>query len=66
MYESYIMGMLTNFDDGLPLERIHNMLKMFVTEPAYDRTAEQLATFLGKLTSEEKLQVVGNFFKKKT
>ncbi|KAK9838770.1 hypothetical protein WJX74_003024 [Apatococcus lobatus] len=65
MYESYIMGMLTNFDDGLPLERIHNMLKMFVVEPAYDKTAEQLAAFLGKLASEEKLQLVGSVFKRK-
>ena len=64
MYESYIMGMLTNFDEGLPLDRIHNMLKMFVVEPIYDKTAEQLSAFLGKLASEEKLQLVGTFFKK--
>ena len=29
VYESYVIGMLTNFD-ALPLDRIHNMLKMFV------------------------------------
>ena len=65
MYESYIMGMLTNFDEGLPLDRIHNMLKMFVVEPVYDKSAEQLSGFLMKLTGEEKLQLAGNLFKTK-
>lgn len=31
VYEKYILGMLTNFD-SLPLDRIHNMLKMFVSD----------------------------------
>ncbi len=65
MYESYIMGMLTNFDEGLPLDRIHNMLKMFVVEPVYDKSAEQLSAFLMKLTGEEKLQLAGTLFRKK-
>ena len=33
---SYITGMLTNFK-ALPLDRIHNMLKMFVTDPPYTK-----------------------------
>ena len=33
VYEQYVMGMLTNFP-SMPIERIHNMLKMFVVEPA--------------------------------
>lgn len=66
MYESYIMGMLTNFDEGLPLDRIHNMLKMFVVEPVYDKSAEQLSAFLMKLTGEEKLQLAGTLFRKKS
>ena len=41
--------MLTNFD-ALPLERIHNMLKMFVTDPPYDRSIEDLSKFLSTLT----------------
>ncbi len=65
MYESYIMGLLTNFDEGLPLDRIHNMLKMFVVEPVYDKSAEQLSAFLMKLTGEEKLQLAGTLFRKK-
>lgn len=31
VYESFVFGMLRNFG-GLPLDRIHNMLKMFVTD----------------------------------
>ena len=31
VYEKYITGMLQNFD-ALPLDRIHNMLKMFVSD----------------------------------
>ena len=34
--KSYITGMLTNFKT-LPLDRIHNMLKMFVTDPPYTK-----------------------------
>ena len=47
--EPFITGMLTNFD-ALPLERIHNMLKMFVTDPPYDRSIDDLSKFLGTLT----------------
>ena len=36
MIKSYITGMLTNFKT-LPLDRIHNMLKMFVTDPPYTK-----------------------------
>jgi anaphase-promoting complex subunit 2 len=47
--EPFITGMLTNFD-ALPLERIHNMLKMFVADPPYDRSIEDLSKFLSTLT----------------
>jgi anaphase-promoting complex subunit 2 len=33
VYESFVFGMLRNFG-SLPLDRIHNMLKMFVTDHA--------------------------------
>ena len=56
VYEQYVMGMLTNFD-ALPLERIHNMLKMFVADPPYDKTAAQLERFLARLVAEQKLSV---------
>jgi len=41
VYEQYVVGMLTNFP-SLPLDRIHNMLKMFVSEPPYDKSVHQL------------------------
>jgi anaphase-promoting complex subunit 2 len=57
VYESYICGMLTNMGQ-LPLERIHNMLKMFVTgsEVKYNKTPAQLSMFLQHLCKEEKLE----------
>ena len=36
--EQYVMGMLTNVDTGLALDRIHNMLKMFMVDPPYNRS----------------------------
>jgi anaphase-promoting complex subunit 2 len=54
VYEPYIFAMLRNLGQ-LPLERIHNMLQMFVKTPAYDKTQAQLAAFLTKLVGDEKL-----------
>ena len=66
MYEQYIVGMLVNFSTGLPADRIHNMLKMFVPDQAYDKSAEQLQNFLGQLVGDEKLQVMGGIYTKRT
>eukprot|EP00850_Spirogloea_muscicola_P000464 SM000002S05544 [mRNA] locus=s2:774127:786951:+ [translate_table: standard] len=57
VYQQYIMGMLTTFVDGLPIDRIHNMLKMFVADPPYDKPIQQLQAFLAKLVGEEKLEM---------
>ena len=46
--EPFIAGMLTNFD-ALPLDRIHNMLKMFVTDPPYDRSIADLTGLLERM-----------------
>ena len=43
MCEQYVMGMLTNVDTGLALDRIHNMLRMFMVDPPYNRS--QVATY---------------------
>jgi len=53
---SYVTGMLTNFKT-LPLDRIHNMLKMFVTDPPYTKNIKELAAILDKLVAAEKLEV---------
>ncbi|KAG7578753.1 Anaphase-promoting complex subunit 2 C-terminal [Arabidopsis thaliana x Arabidopsis arenosa] len=56
IYEKFIMGMLTNFG-SMALERIHNTLKMFcVADPSYDKSLQQLQSFLSGLVSEEKLE----------
>ncbi|KAF5449594.1 hypothetical protein F2P56_030023 [Juglans regia] len=57
VYEKFIMGMLTNFG-SMGLDRIHNTLKMFcVADPQYDKTLQQLQSFLSGLVSEEKLEL---------
>jgi anaphase-promoting complex subunit 2 len=64
VYEQYVMGMLTNFP-SLPPDRIHNMLKMFVQDPPYDRSLDQLEAFLGQLVAEDKLALEGNSYSKR-
>lgn len=63
-FEPFIMGMLTNFD-ALPLDRVHNMLKMFVSDPPYDRTLEQLGAFMARLVADEKLSLEGGTYRKR-
>lgn len=57
VYESYICGMLKNLGQ-LPLDRIHNMLKMFVagSDVKYNKTPQQLSSFLKHLCKEEKIE----------
>ncbi|KAK9750744.1 hypothetical protein RND81_02G218500 [Saponaria officinalis] len=57
VYEKFIMGMLTNFG-SMALDRIHNTLKMFcIADPQYDKSLQQLQSFLSGLVSEEKLEL---------
>ncbi|GAB4829126.1 anaphase-promoting complex subunit 2 [Ancistrocladus abbreviatus] len=57
VYEKFIMGMLTNFG-SMALDRIHNTLKMFcIADPPYDKSLQQLQSFLSGLVSEEKLEI---------
>lgn len=64
VYEQYVMGMLTNFP-SLSLDRIHNMLKMFVVDPVYDKSIEDLEQFLLGLVAQDKLSADGTSFSKK-
>lgn len=66
VYEQFIMGMLTNHSAGLPLDRIHNMLKMYVSEPQYDKSAGQLETFLGQLIANDKLAAANGLYTRRT
>ncbi|CAH8302967.1 unnamed protein product [Eruca vesicaria subsp. sativa] len=52
-YENFIMGMLTN-SGSVALEQIHNYLKIFCV--AYDKSLQQLQSFLSGLVGEEKLE----------
>jgi anaphase-promoting complex subunit 2 len=57
VYISYIVGMLTNLGQ-LPLKTIHNNLKTFVTgsDIRYDKTPQQLSSFLQHLCQQERLE----------
>jgi len=58
IYESYIVGMLTNLGQ-LGLSRIHEMLKMYVSggsDVKYSKTPQQLGMFLQHLCKQEKLE----------
>lgn len=57
VYEKFITGMLTNFG-SMALDRIHNTLKMFcIADPTYDKSLQQLQSFLSGLIAEEKLEI---------
>ncbi|KAL3823960.1 hypothetical protein ACJIZ3_019989 [Penstemon smallii] len=66
VYEKFITGMLTNFG-SMALDRIHNTLKMFcIGDPPYDKSLQQLQSFLGGLVAEERLELRdGMYFLKK-
>eukprot|EP00934_Nitzschia_sp_Nitz4_P000488 Nitzschia sp. Nitz4//scaffold126_size65214//33783//36208//NITZ4_006158-RA/size65214-snap-gene-0.52-mRNA-1//1//CDS//3329534695//488//frame0 len=57
IYESYVCGML-HTQGELPLERIHNMLKMFATgsEVKYNKTPQQLSMLLQQLCKQDKIE----------
>ncbi|KAK9790960.1 hypothetical protein WJX73_003133 [Symbiochloris irregularis] len=65
VYEQFILAMLTNHTGGLSLARIHNMLKMYVSEPPYDKTAQQLEGFLQQLVGEDKLSATNDIYSKR-
>ena len=65
MYEQYVIAMLTTFDTGLPLSRIHNNLKFFVPDSSYDKSVDELSELLKRLCAEEKLTVSGDMYVKR-
>lgn len=62
--EPFIVGMLTNFD-ALPLDRIHNMLKMFASDPPYDKTLDQLGAHMARLAADDKVVLEGGMYKRR-
>ena len=61
VFWSYIVGMLTNLD-SLPLERIHQMLKMFASG-VVECGLPELRLFLDKKVREHKLLFSGGLYK---
>ncbi|KAG5679053.1 hypothetical protein PVAND_008650 [Polypedilum vanderplanki] len=55
VFWSYILGMLTNLD-SMPLERIHQMLKLFASQgPGFEFSQDELKSFLQRKVREHKL-----------
>lgn len=62
VFWSYIVGMLTNLD-SLPIERIHQMLKMFASHgPGIEFSQEELKKFLQRKVREHKLIFTGGVY----
>lgn len=60
---SYIVGMLLNLDT-LPLERIHQMLKMFAFQgPTQEHSLPELKQFLDRKVREHKLVFSGGLYR---
>jgi anaphase-promoting complex subunit 2 len=57
--EQFLVGMLTNLG-RLPLERIHNMLKMFMAngEHKYEKSPAELSQLLSRLCSRNRLELL--------
>ena len=50
---------------AVPLDRVHNMLKMFASDPPYDKSLEQLGAYMGRLVADEKLSLEGGTYRKR-
>lgn len=62
VFWSYIVGMLTNLD-SLPLERIHQMLKMFASDGiGIEFSQEELKQFLQRKVRERALVFAGGVY----
>lgn len=59
-YWNFIVGMLTNVG-ALEPDRIHSMLGMFA--PSYDRSLDQLKTYLQKRTRDGEVEVKGGSYR---
>nr|XP_018898040.1 PREDICTED: anaphase-promoting complex subunit 2 [Bemisia tabaci] len=64
VFWSYIVGMLTNLD-SMPLERIHQMLKMFASQgpSTVECSLQELRHFLERKVKEQKLIFSGGLYR---
>ncbi|KAL0103028.1 hypothetical protein PUN28_018377 [Cardiocondyla obscurior] len=64
VFWSYIVGMLTNLD-SLPIERIHQMLKMFASQGpgAVECGLPELRQFLDRKVREHQLLLSGSYYR---
>jgi anaphase-promoting complex subunit 2 len=65
IFENYILGMLANFE-SLSLERIHQMLSMFCTDPPFRGTVADVAACLGRLLDAGQIRYEHGQYHRKT
>lgn len=63
IFEGYVVGFVTNFPEGRTLDQIHRHLQNFVIHPKYDKTQDQLESFLAALIDRGKLAQFGGHYK---
>jgi anaphase-promoting complex subunit 2 len=61
VFESFVIGMLTNLGP-MPLDRIHNMLKMYCFDPPYDRSPEDLHRLLVRMIDQDQVDISAGAF----
>lgn len=65
IYESYVIGMLRTFNQ-MPLDKLHNNLKLFAASDNYNLSIQQCSDFLNRLVKDDKLEfAVGMYSIKK-
>ncbi|GMH42828.1 hypothetical protein BSKO_10747 [Bryopsis sp. KO-2023] len=63
VFHSYIVDYLRNQKDGRPLEHIQRHLQTFVIQPKYDKSQDQLSSFLARLTDLGEINQHGGLYK---
>jgi anaphase-promoting complex subunit 2 len=65
IFESFVSNMLENLGP-MPLDRIHNMLKMYCMDPPYDRTVDQLQVLLSRMIHADAIDKEGANYRLKS
>lgn len=62
IYEKFVLAMLQNLKQ-VGLSQVHKMMKRFMQTPPFNKTEEELATFLSVLVKEGKVTVTAGIYK---
>lgn len=65
MQYHYIRRMAHGSSQALTLDRLQQLLKLFVVSPKYDKAPEQLVAFMALLVARDKVTVDNGVYKRK-